>query len=233
MLINMAKFTPGAIISEIRGTIASTTFSKNAAGAIIRNRVKPINRNSAAQNIQRQLFATISSAWRGLTQEQRNSWIEATPDFPYQDSLGQTKQLTGAQLHQKLNLNLLLIGESMINSAPPQTSFPEFAVGAVAASSAAFTVAFTPDPVPAGFALVVYATRPLSAGIDFVSQSDFRLVQVEDPAADSPANIFANYTSKISGLTGQAGKKVFVEIRLVEVASGIASARVRGSAIVA
>lgn len=229
----MAKFTPGAIISEIRGTIASTTFSKNAAGAIIRNRVKPINRNSNAQNIQRQIFATISSAWRGLTQAQRNSWIAAAPDFPYQDSLGQTKQLTGAQLHQKLNLNLLLIGENMIPTAPPQTSFPEFTVGTVTASSSAFTVAFTPDPVPAGFALCVYATRPISAGIDFVSNSDFRLIQVEDPATASPADIFTNYTTKVSGLTGQTGKKVFVEVRLVEVASGIASARVRGVAVVA
>lgn len=229
----MAKFTPGAIISEIRGTIASTTFSKNAAGAIIRNRVKPINRNSNAQNVQRQLFATISSAWRGLTQTQRNSWIAAAPDFPYQDSLGQTKQLTGAQLHQKLNLNLLLIGENMIPTAPPQTSFPEFTVGTVTASSSVFTVAFTPDPVPAGFALCVYATRPVSAGIDFVSNSDFRLIQVEDPATDSPADIFTNYTTKVSGLAGQNGKKVFVEVRLVEVASGIASARVRGVAVVA
>lgn len=229
----MAKFTPGAIISEIRGTIASTTFSKNAAGAIIRNRVKPINRNSNAQNVQRQLFATISSAWRGLTQTQRNSWIAAAPDFPYQDSLGQTKQLTGAQLHQKLNLNLLLIGENMIPTAPPQTSFPEFTVGTVTASSSAFTVAFTPDPVPAGFALCVYATRPVSAGIDFVSNSDFRLIQVEDPATASPADIFTNYTTKVSGLAGQNGKKVFVEVRLVEVASGIASARVRGVAVVA
>lgn len=229
----MAKFTPGAIISEIRGTIASTTFSKNAAGAIIRNRVKPINRNSNAQNVQRQLFATISSAWRGLTQPQRNSWIAAAPDFPYQDSLGQTKQLTGAQLHQKLNLNLLLIGQSMIASAPAQTSFPELSVDSVTATSSAFTVGFDPDPVPVGFALVVYATRPVSAGIDFVSTSDFRLIEVLDPAEASPADIFTSYTSKVAGLAGQTGKKVFVEIRLVEIASGIASARVRGVAVVA
>lgn len=229
----MAKFTPGAIISEIRGTIASTTFSKNAAGAIIRNRVKPINRNSNAQNAVRQSFASISSLWRGLTQPQRNSWIEATPDFPYQDSLGQTKQLTGAQLHQKLNLNLLSIGESPIQSAPPQTSFPELAVGAVSPAAATFTVDFTPDPVPAGFAMKVFATRPLSPGIDFVSKSDFREVTFLDPADTSPADIFSDYTAKVSALTGQAGKKVFVELQYIEISSGIASSRVRGVGIVA
>lgn len=223
----MAKFTPGAIISEIRGTIASTTFSKNAAGAIIRNRVKPINRNSSAQNAVRQSFATISSLWRGLTQSQRNSWTAAAPDFPYQDSLGQTKTLTGAQLHQKLNLNLLSIGESPITSAPPQTSFPELTAGVVTATSSTLTVAFTPDPVPAGFALKIFATRPLSAGIDFVSKSDFREVTFLDPADTSPADIFSDYTAKVSGLAGQSGKKVFVELQYVEISSGIASARVR------
>lgn len=229
----MAKFTPGAIISEIRGTIASTTFSKNAAGAIIRNRVKPINRNSTAQNVVRQAFATISSLWRGLSQSQRNSWIAAAPDFPYQDSLGQTKTLTGAQLHQKLNLNLQSIDESPIQSAPAPISFPALAVGVVTASTSAFTIAFTPDPVPTGFALKVFATRPISAGIDFVSKSDFREVEFFDPADTSPADIFTSYTTKVSGLAGQAGKKVFVELQYVHIASGIASARVRGNATVA
>lgn len=229
----MAKFTPGAIISEIRGTIASTTFSKNAAGAIIRNRVVPINRNSTAQANQRQVFSNISSAWRGLTDAQRNSWIAAAPDFPYQDSLGQTKFLSGAQLYEKLNLNLNVIGEESISTAPSQTSFPSIDLGTITVTDAAFTAAFTPDPVPAGFAAVFYATRPLSAGKSFVNKSDFKFVQFEDPAAASPADLFAAYEASVSDLTGQEGKKVFVEMRLIEIASGIASTTVRSVGIVA
>lgn len=186
-----------------------------------------------AQNVQRQLFANISSNWRGLTQPQRNSWIEAAPDFPYQDSLGQTKFLTGAQLHQKLNLNRLVIGEALIQSAPPQTSFPEFAISGVSATAATLEATFTPAAVPVGFTAVFYATRPLSAGKDFVSKSEFRLVQTEAAASASPADLFNSYTSKISGLTGQTGKKVFVEMRLIETASGIASTTVRGVAVIA
>lgn len=229
----MAKFTPGAIISEIRGTIASTTFSKNASGAIIRNRVTPINRNTTAQSNQRQIFANISSSWRGLTQAQRDSWIEATPDFPYQDSLGQTKFLTGAQLFQKLNLNIIQLGGTMIEEAPAQTSFPDFAVGTVAGTTTTLTAAFTPDPIPAGFSAFFYATRPLSAGKQFVSKSDFKLVQIEDAAAISPADLFTSYESKVASLGDASGKKVFVEMRLVETASGIASTASRGVVIIA
>lgn len=229
----MAKFTPGAIISEIRGTIASTTFSKNAAGAIIRNRVVPINRNSTAQSNQRQVFSNISSAWRGLTEAQRNSWIAAAPDFPYQDSLGQTKFLSGAQLYEKLNLNLAVIGEASISDAPPQTSFPAMTLGTITATAASLSAVFTPSPVPAGMTAVFYATRPLSAGKSFVNKSDFKFIQTEAAAGISPVDLFAAYTAAVSSLTGQAGKKVFVEYRLIEVASGIASTTVRGVAIVA
>lgn len=228
----MAKFTPGAIISEIRGTIASTTFSKNAAGAIIRNRVVPINRNTTAQSNQRQVFANVSSSWRGLSEAQRNSWIAAAPDFPYQDSLGQTKYLSGAQLHEKLNLNLEVIGQPAISTAPSQTSFPAFELGAITATASAFTAAFTPTPVPAGYTAVFYATRPLSAGKSFVNKSDFKLVQTEDAAEASPADLFTNYESIVSSLTGQTGKKIFVEMRLIETATGIASTTVRGMVIV-
>jgi len=224
----MAKFTPGAIISEIRGTIASTTFSKNGAGAIIRNRVVPINANTTAQANQRQAFANLSSAWRGLTEAQRNGWIAATPDFPYQDTLGQTKFLSGSQLYEKLNLNLHLIEESPIAVAPPQTSFPAFSLGTITGTTSALTAAFEPDPIPAGFAAVFYATRPISAGKSFVNKSDFRFVQFEDPATASPAALTTAYEANIADLASASGKKIFVEMSLIEIASGIASSRVRG-----
>jgi hypothetical protein len=228
-----AKFTPGAIISEIRGTIASTTFSKNAAGAIIRNRVVPINRNSTLQANQRQKFGNISSGWRALSEAERASWIAAAADFPYQDSLGQTKFLSGAQLFEKFTLNLAVIDEAQVDTAPSPASFDEIALGAVTLTDAAFTVAFTPDPVPAGMAMVWYATRPISAGKSFVNKSDFRFIQFEDPAAVSPVNLFAAYEAAVSTLTGQEDKKVFIEARYIQVATGVASAAVRTSAIVA
>lgn len=228
----MAKFTPGAIISEIRGTIASTTFSKNAAGAIIRNRVVPINRNSTVQNNQRQTFSNISSSWRGLTQAERNSWIAAAADFPYQDSLGQTKFLSGAQLYEKLNLNLALIGGTPIDTAPSPASFPPIEITSVTASTSALSAAFTASPVPTGFTAVFYATRPLSAGKQFVNKSDFRFVQIEAAAEASPAVLTTAYEAAISDLAGQTGKKIFVEMRLIETATGVASTTVRGVGIV-
>jgi len=229
-----AKFTPGAIVSEIRNKIAATVFTKNGAGAAIRNRVTPINRRSPLQTNRRQRLASLSSQWRGLTEVQRAGWNAASGSFPVQDNLGQTIFLTGAQLYNRCNANLLLIGAATISNAPTPTSFAILTAGASLPDSAGtFTQAFTPTPVPTGFALVIRATGPKSAGISAPSQSDFRFVQSVPAAGASPANIFANYSALFGDMAGAADQKVFVEMYLMEVASGLAGQVVRTSAIVA
>ena len=229
-----AKFTPGAIISEMRGKVAATVYTKNKAGAAIRNRTTPINRRSVGQTQKRQELSSLSSLWRGLTQAQIDGWNSAAASFPQQDSLGQTIFLTGAQLYIRCNANLILIGEATISDAPTPASFAVLAVGAIAfdASSGSATVAFTPTPVPAGFQLVIRATRPLSAGKSFVGSSEFRFVQAIAAAGTSPANIAAAYIAVFGAITGSAGQKVFIEIFLMEEASGLAGIPVRGSALI-
>ena len=229
-----AKFTPGAIVSEVRNKIAATVFTKNGAGAAIRNRITPINRRSTNQTNRRQRLASLSSQWRGLTEAQRAGWNSAAGSFPVQDNLGQTIFLSGAQLYNRCNANLLLIGQATIADAPTPTSFAILTAGASLPDSAGtFTQAFTPTPVPTGFNLVIRATGPKSAGISAPSQSDFRFIQAVAAAGASPANIFTAYSALFGDLAGAAGQKVFTEMYLVEVASGLAGQVVRTSAIVA
>jgi hypothetical protein len=230
----MAKFTPGAIVSEIRNKIAATVFTKNAAGASIRNRVTPINRRTANQSNRRQRLAALASAWRGLTEAQRAGWNAASASYPVQDNLGQTIFLTGEQLYIRSNANLLLIGSAQIVDAPSPPSFAVLTAGAsVPDSAGTFTQAFTPTPVPTGFTLVIRATAPVSAGKSFVSESQFKFVQIVAAAGASPANIFAAYVAIFGAITGAADQKIFTELFLVHIASGLAGQKVRTSAIVA
>jgi hypothetical protein len=229
----MAKFTPGAIVSEIRNKIAATVYSKNGAGAVIRNRVTPINRRSPGQTANRQILASFSSGWRGLTQAQRDAFNAAASNFPQTDALGQTVILTGEQLYIRLNANLTLIGGTPITAPPIPTSFPVLAVGAVTLTAAAFTVAFTPDPVDTGFELIIRATAPRSAGKNFFGQSEFRFIQSEAAAAISPADIDTAYEAIFGDKTGQVGQKVAIEMFLMEEATGLAGIPVRTTALIA
>ena len=229
----MAKFTPGAIVSEVRNKIAATVFTKNRAGAAIRNRTTPINRRSASQSANRQVLSALAAQWRGLTQAQRNSWNSAAPNFPQQDSLGQTIFLTGEQLYIRCNANLLLIGQAQITNAPSPTSFAVLAFTSLTmdASAGSVDLAFSPT-VPTGYSLVVRATAPVSAGKDFVSKSAFRYLKTIAAGQTSPQDIASEYIAKFGAITNAEGLKVFTEMYLVEVASGLAGVPVRGSGII-
>lgn len=231
----MAKFTAGFGISEIRNKIGATVYTKNRAGAAIRNRTTPINRRSVGQTQKRQQLASISSGWRGLTQAQRDSWNSAAPSFPQQDNLGQTITLTGAQLYARCNANLLLIGGSAITTAPTPASFAVLALGALSAtaSTGVFTAAFTPTPVPTGFNLVVKCSAPVSAGKSFVGNSAFRYIQNVAPAGTSPVTLTSAYATVFGAMTGKAGQKIFIKIYLVQASSGLAGIPVRGSVVIA
>lgn len=226
----MAKFTPGAAVSEIRGKIAATVFTKNAAGAAIRNRVTPINSRSTKQTQARQRLAALSAGWRGITQAQRDGWNSASPNFPQQDSLGQTIFLTGAQLYIRSNANLLLVGASQIVAAPIPASFPVIALGAVTMAAGVLTIAFTPTPVPAGFSLVVSATPAGSQGKSFIQESSFRFLGSVPAAGVSPSVQTSNYAAAF-GSAPAAGTKLFVKLFLVQNSSGLAGQVVRGAII--
>ena len=222
----MAKFTPGAIVSEIRGKIAATVFTKNAAGASIRNRVTPINPRSSKQTTRRQVLSSLAAGWRGLTQAQRDGWNSAAPNFPQVDSLGQNVILTGAQLYVRSNANLVLLGIAQITSAPVPATFAVLAIGAATMAAGVLTVPFTPTPVPAGFNLVLSATAGVSAGKTFFGTSQFRFLQFLAPAAASPAVGTAAYAAAFGGAP-PAATKIAVQLQLMQISSGLQGQFVR------
>lgn len=229
----MAKFTVGAIVSEIRGTVAATTYSKNKGGAILRNRVTPINRRSNGQTKARQILAAISAGWRGITASQIAAWNAAAPSFPQTDNLGQTIFLSGSQLYQRLNNNLVLIGQAQITDPPTPVSFAVLTFTSITADASSGTVAMAFSPtVPTGYTMVVKATRPLSPGKSFVPVSEFRFVKAIAAAATSPQSVGTEYVAIFGAITGATGQKIFAELYLVHSASGQAGIPVRQSTLV-
>ena len=226
-----AKFTPGAIISEISGKIAATIFTRNRGGNIIRNRRTPINRRSVLQSVRRQGLGNLASSWRGLTEGQRGSWNGATGNFPYQNTLGETKFLSGEQLYIQFNQNLLLIGQATIQTAPAPFAFATFVTSLTgAAGIQALSLVFTPTPLTANNYFNVFATPNLSPGIAAPNASKFRYLETVDPADTSPVDILASFTALFGAVV--EAQKVFVEIRPVA-NTGQGGTPLRTSAVIA
>lgn len=209
----------GAIVVDGRGKIGGHVASKNRAGSYFRTKVTPVNPQTTAQITVRNRFAGLSQGWRGLTQAQRDAWNAAVGDYQRTDIFGDLKSPTGLNLYQRLNNNLLLIGESAITTPPIPSAVQSIVVSALAIGVVADTVIVTYAPAIDAFTKVkVFATAPMSAGKNFV-KSEFRLIDVIVTADASPFDITTEYKAKYGGI-GAEGQKMFVQLIPVDLASG-------------
>lgn len=226
------KMKFGAIVVDGRGKIGGHVASKNRGGAYLRTKVTPSNPNSTAQAATRNRLTSLAQGWRGLTAEQRASWNAAVSNFSKTDIFADIKIPSGINLFTKLNANLLEVGGSMISSAPlPSEVEPVLTVSATAAAGTpAFSVVFTPTPVPANTKFIIRATGQVSAGISNL-KGKFRNVAILNSAATSPENLLSAYTEKFGTLV--AGQKIGVEIVPVNTVTGQKGQAVSTSLIVA
>ncbi len=226
------KLKFGAIVTEGRGKIGGHVASKNRSGAYLRTKVTPVNPQSASQLGVRSRFSDLSSAWRGLTADQRAAWNAAVSDYAKTDIFGDIKNPTGAQLYQRLNNNLVNIGQATISVPLAPTAIPNMESIELAAAAGAGTMTLTYSPaIPATEAFLVRATPAVSAGISFV-KSEYRQVTSIVTADASPYNLAVEYEAKF-GAIGPAGSKIFVQVVPIVIATGQAGTPMSTSAIVA
>lgn len=218
----MSKIKYSALVSDVRNKLNGSVLSKNRYGNYIRNKTTPVNPQTTAQQNARAQLAANSQAWAGLTEAQRNGWKALAQELPFTDIFGDAKTLASNALYNKLNGNLVKIGEVAVADAPVKVSVPAIESLSItptptAGVLSALTMTFAPTPVPADYAIAVYATPGISPGRNFV-KNQFRFLTVVDEAGTSPANIFAAYSARFG--TPAEGMKIFVRAALVSKITG-------------
>lgn len=164
----MALFK-STILSDIRGSVNGTVFSRNKSGAIMRNRTNPVNTNTTSQQAVRLLFGTLSAVWRGLTTFERASFTTQAPNYPYLNAVGESSVYSGQQLFNKLNGNLQAAEEPIINFALPPQSFTLNTPGVISANIALNTLNVSFTNLDASLKAIVYLTPAVSAGLTNVT----------------------------------------------------------------
>lgn len=106
-------------ITAISGKAGGSVYSRNRGGEYVKNFVMPTNTFSEARQAVRSVFGAISSGWRALTQQMRNSWIEAAPLYLRTNAFGDKKQLSANALYVGQNQNLANAELPMINTIGP------------------------------------------------------------------------------------------------------------------
>lgn len=222
----MAKVKLSALVSEMRGKLNGSVFSRNRGGAYLRTKITPLNPQTLAQTLVRSSFTAVSQAWKALTQQQRDAWDSSVNNFIGTDVFGDQKTPSGFNLFMKLNKNLLDVNEATLVLPPVPSAVQAFTSLAVVADTGAGTLTVTAsDPNTADTAVKVFATAGVSPGKSFV-KSEFRQISVHAPAGTAIAVYTAQYIATFGSLPS-AGLKVFIKYVPVNINTGQTGAQLQ------
>ena len=97
----MANIITGSIVSEIRGSVGTESYSRNAYGPYVKARVAPSNPNTVPQQQAKLRMSEAVAAWQSLTNSERDMYISAARDRRSKNRLGLDVRVTGYTLFLK------------------------------------------------------------------------------------------------------------------------------------
>lgn len=230
----MAIIKFGLAVSDIRGSVAGTTFSSGTYGAYARRKAVPTNTNTTAQGDRRSTFAGLSASWRGLTDAQRETWITQAPAYTRVNAFGDNVPLTGQALYMRCNLYLIAIGVTPIVEAIPPVSVDAPVLTGNDFDLTAGTLEFLGvGAVPANTAYLFKASNVISAGKKYTSKSSLRIMHVLPPATPAADLDIASDWKAIFGSSmplSLAGCSVKLQVLAVSTLTGQQVATAIGNA---
>lgn len=233
----MAKIVFGGGVSLASGKIGGTVYARNKGGSYSRTWVVPTNPQTTRQNNQRNLLATKSAAWRGLSDGERDAWASWAGDNPILDRVGNSIVLSGAQAYNKININRTNAGDAATQADTPAAA--SFTADIIDTSSnlqieigAALFQVYLSSGAAADQVLFTWACRPVSAGVTNTSAIE-RLVEVVTLTGADVSNgyysIYTNFVDYFGTITGKSGFRVNVAVNQYDEGQFSVPAKVTGT----
>lgn len=122
----MARILYTGSVAELRGSIAGSTYQRNASGTIAKSKNNQRFSSSVDQSLAQQRFAQIATLWNGISGAFKAEWQSNASVFDRTDFYGRVKKLNGFQWFQLVNNNLLQVGASTQDE--PYTDFDPIAL---------------------------------------------------------------------------------------------------------
>lgn len=216
--LGMALIGLGGGVTEIRGSIGGTVFSKNRYGAYARKRTVPVDPGSTAQTKIRATYGQVRNAWFSvLTAQQRTDWATYATNVPVQNRLGQSITLTGWNMFSRTNSALLYNDMDIIADAPTDFSLAEQdATLAITVSEATQLVSVAFDDTmdwcdEDGSALLLYVSRPQNPTVNYFKGS-YLIAGTIDGDSGTPPTSPTTIALPFAAVEGQ---KIFAQARIV------------------
>lgn len=220
----MAKIKFGAIVTDIRGSIDSVTYSRSRYGAYARKKVTPVNPNTNRQSDVRSIFGAASSKFRSLGKAVIDAWNAVAPEYQRSNIFGDNLPLSGSTLFTKLKTQLVNIGITTDPSPINPVTLPDVVWDGVVADVSTGTIVLANLPATSPVQnIAIYASPPVSPGKSFFPKSAMRLIGKKDAStAAGDFDITGNYEDVFGDvlLAAFVGQKIRVACKYVDIVNG-------------
>lgn len=163
----MARITTGSIVTDIRGKLGGTVYSRNRYGTYARVLARPVNPNTTGQGTVRGIFGNLSSRFSTtLTAAERQGWTDYAAATQVTNSNGTPQFITANAMYIRCNAQRVQAGFSPVDTAPLGITSGMSALSitpTIDVSNGNISLAYTtvPDALKAvGSCLSVYMQQP-------------------------------------------------------------------------
>ncbi len=167
----------GAIVTELKGALGGQVFSSGVSGHVMLTRNELIDAIASGSKLTKADAGRVmnpqtsigsnATAWRDLTDADRQTWSAAAAQFPFKNRFGMPYTGSGYQLYMSCNANLNNYGLPSIATSPLPTMLIPTSPIVITVGTLTGIMTIVSWDVLAGFAGAVYCTVAQSAGKNF------------------------------------------------------------------
>ena len=212
----MAVITPSALISEIRGSVGSQTFSRNRSGPYVKGKlIMPPSSTPLQVAVRAQLTAAIA-AWKAATQSYQTTWMV----FAGKQRIGKniSRKITRAGYNEFVSrwMNRYALGASGTGFMPLPLVRINTVITSITQGALSIVLNYDTLRFAASCKIAVYATPPISPGINQLNPSLLRIIGSFSPGAQiGSEQLYTMYTTKFPLAPADVGKKICIAVRAI------------------
>ena len=223
------KALPSIAFNEFRGSAGDVTARVSKGRQVLSARTIPSKDKTPAQAVSRNRLSKISRSYKKLSDGQMKAWAALAEKMKGISTFGQAAELTPHNAFVRINSNLQMVGEPMLEDAPAYINdVPEVLYEDLWISPD--MIVFTGLEQPSeDHVLVFKMTSALSPGVS----SGWGQTVIITPGMSpdwGDADMTALYTS-VMGVAPQAGKKYFCEFYWLDKKTGFTGESMAISAV--
>lgn len=219
----MAIITPSAVISEIRGSVGTQTFSRNAYRAYVKLRKTPTMPASSYRSASKQALSDGNDEWNNLSDVDRAAWNANSYLYKSHARLGKEAQLSGYSAWVRAWINRQYCGSSVIPKPVVSGSCPRITAFTMNALTTGLSCQFVVDNFNTRFNYIIKASNFHKGTVQQMNSLPRYFVKggaltgtTNNPVVNTP------YTTRFGAQTGFNGFRIFLELKLIDTFNGVA-----------